>query len=126
MKKETIRNCEVLSQVLIIASVAWAGLITASSLWAVTTPPPPGTFYLDYETEIKVLATVMNIAIPAAILGLINCCLFESLAKKWKPGFLILALVSVLVMTVLTVAVWNHMDRLHGDDVNLWDHHIWW
>ena len=127
MKRETIiQISEIVSQVLIITSVAWGGLATASVLLSITTPPPPGAFVLDYVPEIHILATVINIAIPTAIIGFLGCCLFESLAKKWKPGFLILALVSTLTMTALAVIVWNHMDRLHGDDINLWNFHIWW
>jgi hypothetical protein len=125
-KQAAIRVGEVVSEGLVVASVAWTGLVTAFVLRALTQSLEGDQIVLDYVPEIAAHATVMNISIPVGALAVVATIVFQCLRKKWRPGFLVLGVASMLAVSTTTVMVWNHMDRLHGDEINLWEYHVWW
>jgi len=127
MKPETkLQIGENVCQALVVLGIAWTGVVTGYVFVAMTTPPAPGEFVLDYVPEIHMHAMVLNVALPVGLAGLVGCFVSQVLRKKWKPAFLCLAVVSYLVVSVLTVLVWNCMDHLHGEDISLWERQVWW
>ena len=122
----TVRFCEGTSWVVVFISVAWMAVTTVDVFSVMFTPAPARSVFLDYVPETYLLTKVMNIALPAGILGLGCCIVFGRLRKRRKKGFLLLSILTSLVIASLTVIAWNLMDLLYEDDFSSWADYVWW
>lgn len=113
----------------------FAALLTALTLWMLFglvfsiytwfEPAPPGSIKVDAYEEIAVTASVLNVALPIAILALLAGFYFARTRRIPRAAPIIFSVV-VIGLTIGNICWWRYMDDNHGPSISLTKNHLWW
>lgn len=102
-------------------------IVSGRVLLSISEPPPPGTLgKIDWFDEINWMASILNIVLPVGILlvGIHVAVLANEADRQWQSLFFVACAVGSSAF--VAISVWIFMDRMHGPEVDLWAHRIWW
>jgi hypothetical protein len=121
----TIGQIKVLCGVVLLLGILLSGCATAFVVYSVTTPPPPGSFVIDYFFEINLMTFVLNLVLPVCILAYIAWIFLKRGEGKFRWFGLAARSVGLIAVLVCALAMWNGLAAMHGPAPDLWKQ-IWW
>jgi len=113
------------SKVALLLAILVSGCGTAFVMKSMLAPSPRGAIRMDYYNEIQILAFILNVGVPVALIASGVLAGIAIRAKAFRPfpvGLVIVTLVSVFGCAL---AAWSGLVAAHGSSINLWSR-IWW
>ena len=116
---------KVLCEVLLLLGILVSGCTTAFVVYSVTTPPPPGSFVIDYYSEIRAMESVLNLVLPICFLTYIAWIFLQRAEGKFRWFAFAATSVGVIAVLGCTLAMWSGLVAMHESAPDLWKQ-IWW
>jgi hypothetical protein len=110
--------------VVVILGILFSGCLTAMILHELTTPLPKGGLRIDLMYEIGVMAFVLNLTLPLAVLGLIWSSIVRMRARTFETVNFVVAATGVISTAACAIAMYRWLVIMNSG-VNLWSQ-IWW
>ncbi len=120
-----LRQIELCCAVVLMLAILFAACATAMTVCSVT-HPPSGFLVMDYVSEIALMAAVLNIGLPSAIVALGLWIILQARRSTLDPVAVALGVVGFLGVFGCAVAIWAGLAAMHGPGINLWRSRIWW
>jgi hypothetical protein len=108
----TIGQIKVLCGVVLLLGILLSGCATALVLYSVTTPPPLGSFVIDYFFEINLMTFVLNLVLPVCILAYIAWIFLKRGEGKFRWFAFAATSVGLMTVSACALAMWSGLEAM--------------
>jgi hypothetical protein len=112
-------------EVILMLAILTGGGATAMTVYSVTNPPLPGGFVIDYVPEIGVMAGVLNVGLPLAVVALGTWLVLQARGGRVQWVTAALTVAGFVGVFGCALALWIGLVAMHPG-IDLWSTRIWW
>lgn len=115
----------ILTTIGIIVAVFGLGGATFTAMQSTLTPRSGAGMVIDYVSEVKIMKSALNAALPIGVFSLIAEVILESLKKRFNFALLAVSLSAMISISLCAMMFFQFFIYIHGGEVT-WQNDIWW